>query len=95
MLLEFESTRQTTTGDHLVSTRKLGLPFLDTRDAFRGSRPNDYWVNALDPHPNDRAHAIFARVIGEFLREKQLIPHGLPQASQPHDRSRGKAAPLQ
>jgi hypothetical protein len=91
VLLEFESTRQAT-ADRLAGTR---LPFLDTRDAFRGTRPNDYRVNALDPHPNDRAHAIFARVIGEFLREKQLIPHGLPQASQPHDRSRGKAAPLQ
>jgi len=46
----------------------------DTRDAFRGSRPSDYWIHELDPHPNASAHAIFAREIDAFLRAEGLIP---------------------
>ena len=37
-----------------------GMLYLDTRSAFRGERPQDFWIHELDPHPNRRAHGIFA-----------------------------------
>ncbi len=93
--LEFESTRPAPTVSPEARLRRHGLHYLDTRDAFRDTRPSDYWVNALDPHPNDRAHAIFARVIADFLRSNALIPSEDPQASSARDASRALVAPLQ
>jgi hypothetical protein len=55
-------------------SRALGLFYLDTRDAFAGTRPSDFWIFELDPHPNARAHEIFARVIASFLRSSNLLP---------------------
>jgi len=49
------------------------LYYLDTRSAFRGRDPHDFWIYALDPHPNREAHAIFADVIETFLRGNQLL----------------------
>ncbi len=37
------------------------------------STPREFWIYELDPHPDARAHAIFADVIARFLREKGLI----------------------
>ncbi len=71
--LEFENTRPAAKVSPEARLRRHGLYYLDTRDAFRDTRPSDYWVNALDPHPNDRAHAIFARAIGEFLHSRGLL----------------------
>ena len=45
-----------------------------TREAFAGTRPRDFWIYELDPHPNWRAHEIFAKVIGDFLRTSELLP---------------------
>lgn len=53
--------------------RSLGLYYLDTRAAFRGSRPGEFWIYQLDPHPNWRAHEIFAREIGSFLASEGLL----------------------
>jgi hypothetical protein len=55
-------------------TRALGMYYLDTRDAFRGTRPSDFWISELDPHPNWRAHEIFARVVATFLDSNGLLP---------------------
>jgi hypothetical protein len=55
-------------------TRALGIYYLDTRDAFRGTRPSDFWIYELDPHPNWRAHEIFARVVATFLDSNGLLP---------------------
>jgi hypothetical protein len=57
-----------------AASRALGIRYLDTRRAFRGTRPSDYWIYALDPHPNARAHEIFAREIASFLDSEQLLP---------------------
>ena len=50
-----------------------GMLYLDTRSAFRGERPQDFWIHELDPHPNRRAHAIFADVLEAFLRSHDLF----------------------
>ena len=57
----------------MAAIRKAGLHFLDTRRAFAGTAPREFWIYELDPHPDARAHAIFADVIARFLREKRLI----------------------
>jgi len=53
--------------------RALGLHYVDTRAGFRGSRPSDFWIYPLDPHPNARAHEIFAREISRFLDSEGLV----------------------
>jgi len=50
-----------------------GMFYLDTRAAFRGTRPQEFWIHELDPHPNRRAHALFADVLEEFLRSRGLL----------------------
>ena len=55
------------------AARAEGLHFVDTRSAFEGMDPRDFWIYALDRHPNAEAHAIFADVLGEFLRSSDLI----------------------
>jgi len=56
-----------------AAIRKAGLHFLDTRRAFAGTAPREFWIYETDPHPDARAHAIFADVLARFLREKGLI----------------------
>ncbi len=56
-----------------AAIQKTGLHFLDTRRAFAGMDPREFWIYELDPHPDARAHAIFADVLARFLREKGLI----------------------
>ena len=53
--------------------RGEGLHYVDTRAAFRGTRPSDYWIYELDPHPNARAHAVFADVLEDYLRANRLL----------------------
>lgn len=53
--------------------RAHGIPYLDTRDAFRGTRASDFWIYELDPHPNWKAHEVFAQVIEPFLRSNGLL----------------------
>jgi hypothetical protein len=53
--------------------RSEGMHYVDTRAAFLGTRPADYWIYALDPHPNARAHAVFADVLEDYLRANRLL----------------------
>jgi hypothetical protein len=53
--------------------REEGMLYLDTRTAFRGRPPQEFWIHELDPHPNPRAHALFADVIEKFLRSRSLF----------------------
>jgi hypothetical protein len=57
----------------------LGLHYLDTRHAFRGTRTSDYWIYPLDPHPNGKAHEVFAVEIARFLRSSRLLPLRSPR----------------
>ena len=50
-----------------------GMHYVDTRAAFRGTTPGDFWAHGLDPHPNGAAHAIFADVLGEYLEDSGLL----------------------
>jgi len=53
--------------------RGEGMFYVDTRAAFQGTNPRDFWIYELDPHPNREAHAIFADVVAEFLRTHRLL----------------------
>ena len=53
--------------------RGEGMFYVDTRAAFRGTNPGDFWIYELDPHPNRDAHAIFADVLEDFLRRHRLL----------------------
>jgi len=55
-------------------SRAHGVHYLDTRVAFAGTRPSDFWIYELDPHPNRAAHEIFAREISAYLRSEGLLP---------------------
>ncbi len=55
------------------ASRELGIHYLDTRAAFRGTRASDYWIHPLDPHPNAAAHEIFAREIASFFASEGLL----------------------
>jgi hypothetical protein len=75
VLLEFEPReRLPIDAEVAAEARAHGVPYLDTRDAFRGTRASDFWLYELDPHPNWRAHEVFAQVIATFLRSNGLIP---------------------
>lgn len=50
--------------------RELGLGWVDTRSAFEGTSPRDFWIYELDPHPNWRAHELFAARIASFLASR-------------------------
>jgi hypothetical protein len=55
-------------------SRARGVHYLDTRDAFAGTHPRDFWIHELDPHPNRAAHEIFAREVSNHLRSAGLLP---------------------
>lgn len=72
--LEFEDTERLPIDFEVAEeARAHGIPYLDTRDAFRGTRASDFWIYALDPHPNWKAHEVFAQVIEPFLRSNRLL----------------------
>jgi hypothetical protein len=75
VLLEFEDRpRLPVDAEVAAAAQTAGIPYLDTRDAFRGTRARDYWIYELDPHPNAKAHAVFAQVVATFLRSNGLLP---------------------
>ena len=61
--------------------RAAGMYYVDSRSAFEGMDPRDSWVHEFDPHPNARAHALFADVIEDFLRRNALLSQ--PSQSRP------------
>jgi hypothetical protein len=75
ILLEFEDRERLLIDAQVAGeARAHGIPYLHTRDAFRGTRASDFWIYELDPHPNWKAHAIFAQVVARFLRSNGLLP---------------------
>ncbi len=74
ILLEFEDReRLPIDAEVAAEARAHGIPYLDTRDAFRGTHASDYWIYELDPHPNAKAHEVFAEVVASFLRSNGLL----------------------
>jgi hypothetical protein len=82
--LEYDP-RSPTTLEHALEARVLeeGMLYLDTRAAFRGARPQDFWIHELDPHPNRRAHARFADVLEEFLKSRGLLSGSRTRRARP------------
>ena len=75
VLLEFEDrARLPIDGRVAEEARARGILYLDTRDAFRGTRASDFSIYELDPHPNAKAHEVFAEVVATFLRSNGLLP---------------------
>jgi hypothetical protein len=75
VLLEFEDRERLPIDEEVAAeARAHGVFYLDTRDAFRGTRASDFWIYELDPHPNGKAHEVFAQVIASFLRSNGLLP---------------------
>ncbi len=54
--------------------KKVGLRYLDMRKACAGYPVEDLMVFKNDYHPNAKANAIFANVLGRRLEQNNLIP---------------------
>jgi lysophospholipase L1-like esterase len=52
--------------------RTLGLPVLDLYPEFATYDGPELWVHPYNQHPNEEAHAIAGRALGEFLVEGPL-----------------------
>ncbi len=59
-----------------AAARKFGIPVLDLLPAFGERDAESLWVHPADHHPNEEAHALAARALGEFLGEQGLV--GVP-----------------
>jgi len=55
--------------------RAEGMYYVDSRSAFEGTDPRDSWIHELDPHPDARAHVVFADVLEGSLRRDGLLSH--------------------
>ena len=49
------------------------IDVLDLFPAFQGQRERDLWVHPSDQHPNEKAHAIAARAMADYIRARGLI----------------------
>ena len=50
-----------------------GIPFCDLLPTYIEHREEDLVVNAFDAHPNERAHALAAEAILEFLTTRGVV----------------------
>ena len=72
--LEFMQPVESATDRRLrQEAERLGLLYVDTRSAFRDIDPHSLWIYELDPHPDARAHALFAQILGAYLRDQGLV----------------------
>jgi hypothetical protein len=49
-----------------------GFQVLDLRWDFMGRDPAEFWVHAVDHHPNEKAHAIIAARLARELKASFL-----------------------
>jgi len=73
--IEYEADKPPVSNEQFLrrSAADNRIHYVDTRSAFRGIPSAQLGINDLDRHPNARAHAIFAKVIEDALREKRLL----------------------
>ena len=57
---------------------RVGIPFLDLLPALRGRDSASLWVHSSDLHPNERAQALVAPVMADFVRLQLLEPGNAP-----------------
>jgi lysophospholipase L1-like esterase len=51
----------------------LGVPYLDLLDSVKDEDPATLWVTVPDPHPNGRAHGLFAKAIQGWIDGKGFL----------------------
>lgn len=51
----------------------LGLPYLDLLNSVQDQDPADLWVTKPDPHPNGRAHGLYAEAIRQWINRNELL----------------------
>jgi hypothetical protein len=57
---------------------RLGIPFLDLLPTLRGRDSASLWVHSSDLHPNERAQALVAPVLADFVHLRLLHPPNAP-----------------
>jgi lysophospholipase L1-like esterase len=53
---------------------RVGVPFLDLLPALRGRDPASLWVHSSDLHPNEKAQALVAPALADFVYLRLLEP---------------------
>lgn len=61
-----------------TGVERIGIPFVDLLPALRGRDPSSLWVHSSDLHPNERAQALVAPVLVDFI-ESRLLNAANPQ----------------
>ncbi|MDA0990748.1 MAG: SGNH/GDSL hydrolase family protein [Verrucomicrobia bacterium] len=59
-----------------ATCRQLGIPVMDLLDTYRGHDPRRLWAHPSDHHPNEKAHAMAAEAIDDFVRREFLSGTG-------------------
>ncbi len=57
---------------------RMGVPFLDLLPTLRGRDSSSLWVHSSDLHPNERAQALVAPVMADFVHLRLLEPAAAP-----------------
>jgi hypothetical protein len=57
---------------------RMGIPFLDLLPTLRGRDSASLWVHSSDLHPNERAQALVAPVLADFIHFRLLHPSTTP-----------------
>ena len=55
-----------------TGVERAGIPFLDLLPSLRGRDPASLWVHPSDLHPNERAQALVAPVLADFVQFRLL-----------------------
>jgi hypothetical protein len=63
----FDSSARAQYRRFVEAARRVDLPVLSIENAFDGYRRQQLTINALDAHPNERAHALAAEASGPTL----------------------------
>jgi hypothetical protein len=73
VILQHDSRRAEETLQLGSQLRQAASCVIDTSPAFRGERFSDLTILKIDPHPNARAQAIFAREVFAFLVAHRML----------------------
>ena len=57
---------------------RIGIPFLDLLPTLRGRNSASLWVHSSDLHPNEKAQALVAPVLADFVQSRLLDRSNAP-----------------
>jgi len=57
---------------------RVGIPFVDLLPTLRGRDSAFLWVHSSDLHPNEKAQALVAPVLADFIHNRLLDPSNAP-----------------